>query len=132
MGHVFQRVRLSAERAKSITMLVDTGASRCLIAPQLARALGARALKKKVTITLANRKRVRLPAAAVHLQTLGRNSAAIALIGECPAPILGSEALETLGLMVDPSSRRLRAKRPYAASAVGFLSGARLVRKQPR
>ncbi len=41
------------------------------------------------------------------------------LVGKVDEPILGLEALEALGLMVDPRRKRLSSTRPYAVRLGG-------------
>jgi predicted aspartyl protease len=53
MGHVHQRVKLSAERTVTVRMLVDTGATYSVIPESLARAVGIKRLPRSVPITLA-------------------------------------------------------------------------------
>jgi predicted aspartyl protease len=114
MGHVFETVTLKAKRARRVRMLVDTGARYCQIPPELARAIGATMIPERFTVTLANKKRVRYPAATVSVRVDGRKAAAIALVGPCPMPLLSVEALEALGLAVDPKRGKLRALPGYA------------------
>ncbi len=114
VGYVFETFTLKAKRAKKVRMLVDTGARCCLISSELAREIGATAIPERFTVTLANRKRARYPAAAVSVRFDGRKALAVTLIGPCPVPILSVEALEALGLSVDPRSGKLRPSRDYA------------------
>ncbi len=82
MGHVYQRVELAAVHEEELTILVDTGATYSLIPPSLADRLGVS----------------RLPRTTV-------------VIAECDEPLLGVEALEALGLAVDPTTGSLRPTR---------------------
>jgi len=62
MGHVYQRVKLSAERTVTVRMLVDTGATYSVLPEALARAVGIKRLRRSVPITLADKRRVKLDA----------------------------------------------------------------------
>ena len=62
MGHVHQRVKLSADKAITVRMLVDTGATFALIPEALARAVGIKPLRRSVTVRLADGRRVKLNA----------------------------------------------------------------------
>jgi predicted aspartyl protease len=61
-----------------------------------------------------------LKTAAAIIQIDGREAPATLLIGKVDEPILGVEALEGLGLKVDPKRRRLIPSRPYAVRLGGY------------
>jgi len=44
----------------------------------------------------------------------------VPIVGRVPEPILGVEALEGLGLVVDYRRKRLAASRPYAVRLGGY------------
>jgi predicted aspartyl protease len=50
----------------------------------------------------------------------GRQAPATILVGKVDEPILSVEALEALGLVVDPKKKRLIPTRPYAVRLGGF------------
>lgn len=102
MGHIHQRVKLSAEKAVTVRMLVDTGATFAVIPEALARAVGVKRLRRSVAITLADRRRVKLDAGTAIFRIGEREAPATILVGDVAEPILGVETLEALGLTVDP------------------------------
>lgn len=120
MDHVYQKVRLRAGKASTIRMLVDTGATFSAIPTSLARAVGIRRPRRFVRVRLADGRRVRLGADVAILQVDGREAPATILVGDVDEPILGVEALEALGLTVDPKRRRLSPSRPYAVRLGGY------------
>jgi clan AA aspartic protease len=120
MGHVYQRVKLSAERTVTVRMLVDTGATYSVISEELARSIGIKRLRRPVSITLADRRRVRLDAGTALFRVGAREAPAILLVGDVAEPILGVETLEGLGLTVDPRRRRLVPSRSYAVRLGAF------------
>ena len=120
VGHVYERVRLSAQREEEVTMLVDTGATYSLISPGLADRLGVSRFPRKVTVTLANGQKVEAETGMVMVQIGDRSAANVAVIADCDEPLLGVEALETLGLAVDPASGALRPTRAYAVRLGGL------------
>jgi len=67
-----------------------------------------------VRVHLADGRTVRLGADVAVLKIDGREAAATILVGKVDEPILGLEALEALGLIVDPKRKRLSPSRPYA------------------
>ncbi len=120
MGHVYQNVHLAAGRARTVRMLVDTGATFSVIPPGLARALGIRRPRRSANVRLADGRRVRLKVDVAIVRIDGREAPATILVGKVDEPILGVETLEALGLVVDPRKRRLTPSRPYAVRLGGY------------
>jgi clan AA aspartic protease len=120
MGHVYQRVKLSAEKTVSVRMLVDTGATYSVISESLARAVGMKLLRRSVPVTLADRRRVKLDAGTAIFRIGAREAPAILLVGDVAEPILGVETLEGLGLTVDPRRQRVVPSRGYAVRLGAF------------
>ena len=110
-----QRVRLSAEKATTVSMLVDPGATFSVIPQSLARAVGVKPLRRSVAMTLADGRRVRVNPGTAVFRIGGREAPATILVGDVVEPILGVETLEALGLVVDSRRRRLIPSRSYAA-----------------
>jgi clan AA aspartic protease len=120
MGHVYQKVRLTAQRAKTVRMLVDTGATFSVIPTSLARALGIGRPRRSASVRLADGRLVRLGADVAIVRIDGREAPATVLVGKVNEPILGVETLEALGLVVDPRRKRLAPTRPYAVRLGGY------------
>jgi aspartyl protease family protein len=120
VGHIHQHVRLRAEKAVSVRMLVDTGATFTVIPRQLARALGIRRPRRLVGVRLADGRQVKMGADVAVIQIDGREAPATVLIGDVAEPILGVEALEALGFVVDSRRKRLSPSRTYAVRLGGY------------
>ncbi len=120
MGHVYQNVRIRAEKTATVRMLVDTGATFSVIPLRLARLLGIKRPRRSVRVRLADGRAVRLGADVVVLQIDRREAPTTVLVGKVDEPILGVEALEALGLVVDPKRKRLSQSRPYAVRLGGY------------
>jgi aspartyl protease family protein len=120
MGHIVQRVKLSADKTATVKMLVDTGATFSVIPESLARALGVKRLRRSVAITLADGRRVKLGAGTAIFRIGEREAPATILVGGVVEPILGVETLEALGLTVDARRRRLAPSRSYAVRLGGY------------
>ncbi len=120
MGHVYVTAKLLGKREKSAKFLVDTGATYSLIPPDMAKEVGLALAERKMTVVLANGKRSRLPMGLALLKVDGRETGTVFLVGACDEPLLGVEALEALGLAVDPAGRRLIPTRGYAARLSGY------------
>ncbi len=120
MGHIHQKVRLRGEKATTVRMLVDTGATFSVIPLWLAHAIGIRRPRRSVSVRLADGRRVRLGADVAIIQIDGREAPTTILVGKVDEPILGVEALEALGLVVDPGKKRLSPSRRYAVRLGGY------------
>lgn len=119
VGHVVKKIRLSAKQGRDVEMLVDTGATYSLISPELEEELGVSRFPQKETVTLANGQKIEADIGAVRVEVAGRSAVTLALIGACDEPLLGVEALEALGLSVDPSDLSLKPTRGYAVRLGG-------------
>lgn len=116
MGHVFVEVQLAGlKAAERVKMLVDTGATLTTISSDLAQRLGIPTLKPS-KVRLADGREVETKAGVVSLKVNGREAPTTVLImgGE---PLLGVEALETLGLKVNPTTGELEPTRSYSIRA---------------
>ena len=146
VGHIHQKVRLRAEKTIELRMLVDTGATFSVIPVHVARELGIKKPRRRVTVRLADGRKVRLGADVALLRINGREVPTTILVGNVDEPILsrfagvrarrrnpersegpgcetcvlGAGALEALGLVVDPRKKRLTPSRPYAVRLGGY------------
>jgi len=120
MGHVYQETLMSGVNEEKVSMLVDTGATYSLIPPDLALRLGLSPFPTKEQVTLANGQRLEADIALVRVQIGDRSVATPTLIMECDEPLLGVEALEAMGLAVDPCSGSLKPTRGYALRLGGL------------
>lgn len=119
MGQVFADVELEGRRRAQVRMLVDTGATHTLIPSDIADRLGVVPLPRRVRVELADGTRTTMRIGAVIVRLMGREAGDTVLIGRRGVePILGVEALEALGLTVDPGSRRLKPSRARAVLLV--------------
>jgi clan AA aspartic protease len=120
MGHVYQRVKLAAIREEELTILVDTGATYSLIPPALADRLGVSRLPKKQIVTLADGRRIEAEVGLVMVDIGDRSAAGTVVIADCDEALLGVEALEALGLAVDPTTGTLKPTRAYTVRLGGL------------
>jgi len=120
MGHVYVEATIKARRKVKTRFLVDTGATCSLVPAELARKIGMEPSRLREKVHLANGKTVRVPTALGQVRIDGRETVTVFWIGPCDEPLLGVEALEALGLAVDPRSGSLKPTRPYATRLGGF------------
>ena len=119
VGHIVVEAELSWKRAARVRVLVDTGATHSVLPSDLAARLGVVASPRPIRVELADGSHRSMRVGAVLVRLLGREAGDTALIARRGAePVLGVEALEALGLTVDPRSRKLRPKRARAVLLV--------------
>ena len=120
MGHVRVDAVIRGKRRAKVRFLIDSGATQSLIPPELASDIGLEPSGIRDTVRLAPGRTVRLPTALGLVRIGEREAAAIFWIGPCDEPLLGVEALESLGLGIDPGCGRLQPTRPYATRLGGL------------
>jgi len=118
MGHVYVEARVFARRRALARFLVDTGATYSIVPPTLARKIGATSIPAKFDVSLADGSKRSLRACTMGIELLRRTAPMTALLLPGGEPLLGVEALEALGLRVNPSKHRLEPTRGQAALLV--------------
>ncbi len=115
MGFVRARFTVSDVKKtgrEQIDFLVDSG-SRFLVLPaKIAARLGLKTLTK-TDLMLADKRLIEARIAACLVGWKGKDAPVFAAILDVPEPLIGVEALEALGLSVDPSSREVRVTRKH-------------------
>jgi len=119
MGHVYQEVKVTAKKSKTVRMFVDTGATFSVLPPALATEIGVVCLAKPYRVRLAAGHSVKMSPGLAIFRINGRETPSTVLIGKVDEPILGVETLEALGLAVDPSAGGLKETRSYTVRLGG-------------
>jgi predicted aspartyl protease len=103
MGHVAIEAELSWKRKKKVRMLVDTAATHGVLPADLADRLGVVRSPRKLRVRLADGRTRAVYLGTVLVRLEGREAGDTVLIGPRGVhPLLGVEALEALGLAVEP------------------------------
>ena len=119
MGHVVVEAELAWKRAARVRVLLDTGATHSMLPSDLADRLGVVRSPRGIRVELADGSRRTMRVGTVIVRLLGREAGDAALIARRGTePILGVEALEALGLTVDPRSRKLKPTRAHGVLLV--------------
>jgi aspartyl protease family protein len=120
VGHVFVDAELSWTGAETLRLLADTGATYTVIPKPVADRLGVAVSPRPIQVTLADGSSQSMHCATVLLKLGDREAGVTVLIApEGAEALLGVEALEALGLVVDPTSHQLRPTRAHGVLAVG-------------
>ena len=93
--------------------MVDAGAGYLALPNSLAKELELQTIGE-MKVTLADRRELVSSYTVVHVEIMEREVPALALLMDTPEPLLGSFALETLGLEVDPAKEEVRPTRSFA------------------
>ena len=119
MGHVFVDAKLSWKRSARVRVLVNTGGTHSVLPSDLADSLGIVRSPRPIRVELADGSHRSMRVGTVIVRLMGREAGDTALIARSGAePVLGVEALEALGLTVDPRSRTLKPTRARAVLLV--------------
>jgi len=121
MGHVVVNAELAGAKRERVRMLVDTRATYTVLPAELAKRLKITVAPRRLNVRLADGRRKSMRVGTVFIRLLGREAADTALIGPAGIePLLGAEALEALGLAVDPTSRKLKPTRAHSVLLVSI------------
>ncbi|HEY3233424.1 MAG TPA: retroviral-like aspartic protease family protein [Polyangiaceae bacterium] len=123
MGHVFVEAELSWTTDERVRLLADTGATYTVIPADAARRLGIAVSPRPMNVTLADGSSRPMHFGTALMKLHDREAGVTLLIApEGAEALLGVEALEALGLAVDPTSHQLRPTRAHGVLAVGVMS----------
>lgn len=120
MGHVVVEAELSWTQTESVRFLADTGATYTVLPEDLAQRLGVVRSPRPMKVTLADGSSRPMHFATVLMKLEGREAGVTVLLApEGAEPLLGVEALEALGLSVNPTSHQIEVTRAHGVLAVG-------------
>ena len=86
---------------------MDTGSTYVVLAPKLTEELGLLETPYKVSLTLADGRRVEASLFLAEAVVAGRKGPVMVAAIPTPQPLLGVHALETLGVKVNPHTGQL-------------------------
>ena len=104
MGHVYTSAIFYGQKGKRILerLLVDTGATYTILPPLLADEIGVFPTPYRRELTLADTSRKTASLGLAEVEVEGRRQPVEIAIVEDGVPVLGVQALEVLGLEVNP------------------------------
>jgi len=105
-----------AKTGERIRMLVDTGATYLVLPPSIGERLGIIEFPRKAKTILAGKRVVECEFGTALIQIEDREAPVTVILLDCPEPLLSAEALEALGLKVNPETGRLEPTRSYTVA----------------
>ena len=118
MGHTYVMVYVEGARVgENVRMMVDTGATYIVLPPDLGERLGIVKFPRKIKTLLADKRVVECEFGTALIKIEDREAPATVILLDCPEPLLGVEALEALGLKVNPETGQLEPTRSYTIAA---------------
>jgi len=113
VGHVRELVKLYYRgKSLSVEALIDTGATTLVLPRRVAEELGVEVLGE-MDVELADGTVKRVPYTVVEVELSNRRAPVLAAIVEGGEVCVGVEALERLGLAVDPATGRIYPTRRF-------------------
>ena len=104
----------------TVRALVDSGATHYLLPPALAKRAGLDPSGARYRVRLANGKTLTVGGDAAAVRIDGREAPVLVLVAGGAEPIIGVEALESLGVTLDFRTGRLKPTRNYTIRLGGF------------
>ena len=101
---------------RPVEFLADTGSLYTLVSPDLAQELEFE-FATSTTLVTANSSRSEVPLGFGRIRVMGREEPIIVGAMEVPIPLLGSTALQALGLKVNPTEEIVEFASPYPPPA---------------
>ena len=95
-----------------VEFLADTGSLYTLVSPLLAQELGVE-FAASTTLVTANNSKSDVPLGFGRVRVMGREEPIIVGAMEVPMPLLGSTAMQALGLKVNPAEETVEFASPY-------------------
>ena len=105
-------IGLNAESLVEVEFLVDTGSLYTFLPLELAATLGL-SFPIRSSVVLADGRTVKVPVGVAFLRWGDREGGVIVVTMDVQMPLLGANALEVLGLTVDPVLETLEHTRPF-------------------
>ena len=101
---------------EQVEFLADTGSLYSLVSPSFAEEIGIEFVTSTTLVT-ANNYRAEVPLGFGRLRLMGREEPVIVGAMEVPMPLMGSTAMQALGLKVNPVEEIVEFASPYPPPA---------------
>jgi predicted aspartyl protease len=123
VGYTYIDLVVKGRVSRKIRALVDTGSTYLVMDSKTVSEVGLLETPFKVELTLADKRRVKAKLYLGEVDAEGRSGPVFVAELDVPTPILGTYALETLGLEPNPVTGKLEVVGPeggYLLQSLGF------------
>lgn len=107
MRYVYADLIVRGERAESIKAIVDTASTYIVLDPKTISEIGLHKTPYEVELTVADKRRVKVGLYLAEVEAKSRKGPAFIAELDVPTPLIGVNALETLGLKPNPHTGEL-------------------------
>jgi len=107
VGYTYVDLIIRGKKSKSVRALVDTSSAYIVLDPKTVSETGLLETPFNVELTLADKRRVRAKLYLAEVEAEGRRGPAFVAELDTPTPLLGTHALESLGLKPNPLTGKL-------------------------
>jgi len=112
VGYTYVDLVVKGKFSRNIRALVDTGSSYVVIDPKNISEIGLPETPYDIELTLADKRKVKARLYLAEVEAEGRKGPVFVAELDVPTPILGTYALETLGLKPNPLTGKLEVVGP--------------------
>ena len=123
MGYTYIDLVVKGRVSRKIRAWVDTGSTYLVMDSKTVSEVGLHETPFKVELTLADKRRVKAKLYLGEVDAEGRRGPVFVAELDVPTPILGTYAIETLGLKPNPVTGKLEVVGPeggYLLQSLGF------------
>ena len=112
MGYTYVDLVVRGRVSRNVRALVDTGSVYVVLDPKTISEIGLHETPFEVELTLADKRKVKARLYLAEVEAEGRRGPAFVAELDVPTPMMGTYALETLGLKPNPVTGKLEVVGP--------------------
>lgn len=112
LGYTYVDLVIRGRVSRNVRALVDTGSAYMVLDPKTILEIGLHETPFMVELTLADKRRVKTRLYLAEVEAESRKGPVFVAESDVPTPILGTYALETLGLKPNPVTGKLEVVGP--------------------
>jgi predicted aspartyl protease len=125
MGHLYTDMTVRGDRGaiELKEVLIDTWATYTVLPEKILEEVGAARIPGEVEVEIGNGQKIKAKAYGVAIKIKGVEAPAISITFEGARAVIGVEALESIGLRLDPTTGELEFTRPKGLAYFFYHAG---------